>query len=624
MSRYAPYSFIPVCQRTARRSRLAPTNANAAQVCASADVSARLARIPLLQIARRQERPLLVRFAYNLNSSEVRSDMQRRSPAGKKSSRPKRQAILILGMHRSGTSALSGVACTLGAAAPHTLLPANFANPHGYWESLPLVQAHNELLTSAGSSWDDWRRLDPRWYQSAEAQFFRNRLKDIVESEYGEAPLLVVKDPRLCRFLPFFLSVLEDMAVAPVALFSIRDPLEVAFSLRRRDGFPITKSVVLWLRHVLDAELHSRQMPRCFVAYGSLMQDWRLQMRRASEATGIVWPTDPEMSAPSIETFLAPALYHEKSRLEDLEKHPDLLFLAAETYQLLVAASDRGADRDLLDRIDGVRAKFDEASDFFGAILRTEEVASQQLRAQFAQKSSDLDQQRALNAEQRNQHQALAEEYLKQLGERKKNELALLAQGKQREQALIDQQGAHQRALDDLVHRNRKERHELVAQFNVLNSRFAQLSERSANNESRLNLVIAELQAALDHQKAEYRQVLADFELSKNALDEVRSALATSHDLSERRAQELDEIGARYDELQTVVSNKDALIDGLHQEIDAYKKHVENFQVLVADRDWQNQSMMARIDAFHASRSYRMTKPLRAARRFFSKTNKPQ
>src|SRR5450432_3468844 len=113
----------------------------------------------------------------------------KRSAATQKSHQPKRQAILILGMHRSGTSALSGAACTLGASAPRTLLPANFANPNGYWESLPLVQAHNELLESAGSSWDDWRRFDSRWYESDEAQRFRGRLQNIVESEYDEKPL---------------------------------------------------------------------------------------------------------------------------------------------------------------------------------------------------------------------------------------------------------------------------------------------------------------------------------------------------------------------------------------------------------------------------------------------------
>ena len=78
----------------------------------------------------------------------------------------RRQAILVLGMHRSGTSALGGVVSMLGAAAPKTLLPANGGNPRGYWESLPLERANNDLLASAGSRWDDWRALNPQWIDS--------------------------------------------------------------------------------------------------------------------------------------------------------------------------------------------------------------------------------------------------------------------------------------------------------------------------------------------------------------------------------------------------------------------------------------------------------------------------
>src|SRR5260370_25935951 len=135
------------------------------------------------------------------------------------------------------------------------------------------------------------------------------------------------------------MSVLKEMTVTSVALFSLRDSFEVAFSLRRRDGFSISKSVALWLRHVLEAELHSREMPRCTICYENLLKDWRPEMGRAGGATGVAWPADPETSATSIEKFLVRDLYHERNESVGFEKHPELLFLAAETYRLLLAAS---------------------------------------------------------------------------------------------------------------------------------------------------------------------------------------------------------------------------------------------------------------------------------------------
>lgn len=62
-----------------------------------------------------------------------------------------RQALLVLGMHRSGTSALTGVLAKLGATPPLTPMPDNEFNPKGYWVLHPLAMLHERILRSAGS-----------------------------------------------------------------------------------------------------------------------------------------------------------------------------------------------------------------------------------------------------------------------------------------------------------------------------------------------------------------------------------------------------------------------------------------------------------------------------------------
>src|SRR5882757_1370586 len=113
--------------------------------------------------------------------------------SGNSRSRPQRQAILILGMHRSGASALASVVRSLGAAAPKTLMVPDSGNPSGYWESVPLADAHDELLAAAKSRWDDWRQLNPEWIQSNAAKHYKARIRDILLDEYGNAPLSVIK-----------------------------------------------------------------------------------------------------------------------------------------------------------------------------------------------------------------------------------------------------------------------------------------------------------------------------------------------------------------------------------------------------------------------------------------------
>ena len=72
--------------------------------------------------------------------------------------------IVVLGMHRSGTSAVAGTLTKLGGAAPKHLLTADSGNPRGYFESVAFMEFHDELLASAGSCWHDWRLFNPGWY----------------------------------------------------------------------------------------------------------------------------------------------------------------------------------------------------------------------------------------------------------------------------------------------------------------------------------------------------------------------------------------------------------------------------------------------------------------------------
>src|SRR5690606_4349244 len=81
------------------------------------------------------------------------SGIQRLEPVATKTKASSREAIIVLGMHRSGTSAVSGVLAKLGAQAPRSLMPPTQDNPRGYWESSELMKFHDRVLESAGHRW---------------------------------------------------------------------------------------------------------------------------------------------------------------------------------------------------------------------------------------------------------------------------------------------------------------------------------------------------------------------------------------------------------------------------------------------------------------------------------------
>src|SRR5690606_30890898 len=108
-----------------------------------------------------------------------------------------------LGMHRSGTSAVTRIFSLLGCDLPANLMGANKTNEAGHWESVPICQLNDRLLESAGSCWHDWQAFNPGWLRSPKAQTFREEALSVLEQEFGNSRLFVLKDPRICRLVPF-------------------------------------------------------------------------------------------------------------------------------------------------------------------------------------------------------------------------------------------------------------------------------------------------------------------------------------------------------------------------------------------------------------------------------------
>jgi hypothetical protein len=178
-----------------------------------------------------------------------------------------RLCILVLGMYRSGTSALAGALSHLGYELPKNLMPPGPGNVKGHFESQAIYQFHRELLQSSATTWDDWTGFCQAWLQSKKAKEFQARALDLLASEFGETGSFVLKDPRICRFAPFWIDVLRRFGAEPLAVHTHRNPLEVGASLGDRNGFNPEFGHLLWLRHILDAEASTRGLRRAFTSY---------------------------------------------------------------------------------------------------------------------------------------------------------------------------------------------------------------------------------------------------------------------------------------------------------------------------------------------------------------------
>jgi hypothetical protein len=285
-----------------------------------------------------------------------------------------RQALLVLGMHRSGTSAVTGLLIQLGAQGPRTLMQPDEHNPLGFWESDAFCAFHQRLLHAAGTDWDQWTRFSPNDLDAETAAQFAGEFRALLQREFGDAPLIVVKDPRICRFVPFWLRNLAEADIMPAAIITVRSPLEVAQSLAARDGFLLEQSLLLWLRHMLDAELETRTINRSVVRYRDLLEDWRRVTDKISTDINVAWPSESAATDMEIAHFLKPELCHHEIGIEALDVSPPLSQWVRQTCEAFEWLLEPHAPRfhDAFDALDNIRREFDRATSVFGRVLDRE------------------------------------------------------------------------------------------------------------------------------------------------------------------------------------------------------------------------------------------------------------
>ena len=279
----------------------------------------------------------------------------------------KRCCILVLGAHRSGTSALTRVINLLGAALPQNLLPAYPGNEAGHWEPKRLLKLHDQMLAEAGSRWDDWRKLDLAVLPPERLDFYKAEIGRLIAEEYGDARLIVLKEPRICRFVPLYTGLLAELGYECLCVLALRNPLGVIASLAHRDGMTEGFAALLWLRHVLDAEAATRAMPRVIVSYDALLADWQTTVRVLSTRLGVEWPRAIDEVRDEIGKFLSNELRHFAPSLRDLQARGDISAWVRDAYEALLRAERNPDDMPAYGVLDRVRDEFDAASLTFGA-----------------------------------------------------------------------------------------------------------------------------------------------------------------------------------------------------------------------------------------------------------------
>lgn len=164
------------------------------------------------------------------------------------------QIVVVMGMHRSGTSAASQLLKRLGFYFGNNLIKKiDEINADGFWEDRTVVAINERILELLGSSWYSFQPLPAQWWTIPAMEECYAAAAQWLDRDFNYQVPAAIKDPRFCRLLPFWLHFFEQKKFEPRLVFIYRHPLSVAASLKKRDGFGVEVSCLLWLIYTLDA-----------------------------------------------------------------------------------------------------------------------------------------------------------------------------------------------------------------------------------------------------------------------------------------------------------------------------------------------------------------------------------
>lgn len=162
------------------------------------------------------------------------------------------KVIIILGMHRSGTSVLTQICQSMGAylGEKNELMSARADNPDGFFENNEIVCINEKILYLSGRKWYDLEPVNLDFDNSQIISAARE-LESIIRKMLQKNDIVAIKDPRIALILPLWNKVLNELKVQVDYIWEFRNPLEVADSLRRRDGYSRRHSLLLWVHYNL-------------------------------------------------------------------------------------------------------------------------------------------------------------------------------------------------------------------------------------------------------------------------------------------------------------------------------------------------------------------------------------
>jgi|GEM_PF-1067046 len=259
---------------------------------------------------------------------------------GEQVNKQKKNLYIVVGMPRSGTSAI-----TRGLKALGIDLGDNFGsgnnkwNPTGFWEDKDIVYKINRGVSFAlNDNWMSVHLIDDQCRNNPVLSDLKLSATHILQKRLASTSSWGFKDPRTSRVLPFWQEVFAELHLSDNYIIALRNPLACASSWRRLSGADIEIGLLLWLIHLIPVINCTHGRNRLMVSYDLLMQNPRQQLARIKDKLGIQSKVDPSDVDQYANYYLDKKLSHYEYSEEDLKSHPAVAIapICAHLYELFM------------------------------------------------------------------------------------------------------------------------------------------------------------------------------------------------------------------------------------------------------------------------------------------------
>lgn len=225
-----------------------------------------------------------------------------------------KSVVVVLGMHRSGTSAITKGLNLLGVSLGDNLMPPKEGeNDKGFWEDLDIYRLNEAILDELGLSWDAMSNLFFHDLGSDVYKKYKAQAVELIKEKLDKVDSFGIKDPRITILLPFWKTVFSDLGLDQKFLIVIRNPKSVADSLKKRNKFEVEKSLNLWMLSVVNSVNYTQGLTNVIVDYDDFMDFPEENLYRIATHLGLTAPDiESEEYAQYIEDFLSSELRHNR------------------------------------------------------------------------------------------------------------------------------------------------------------------------------------------------------------------------------------------------------------------------------------------------------------------------